>query len=612
MRSCPGTGAATVRRHKTRDVQDWLSRHKLDRATLQRLKDNYEGHIAWLEWQRTQYEEDDADTAEDVDAGKPENMDSLAPCGTAGDEASLRSQRETSAAATEDAQKVEGPGGAVDARLASGKNCDRAAARRESMSEGVHAGAGGQVGDQLVPGDTGVVADGRAAAREGDPEVRGAGEPAAPGSGPSTDGDMCEQTVGVNGVACKAEQADGCAGPGNTEVVPAADTEPGKSGAGEEEGPEIVPGQWGVWKARTRAVVPLGSEPGRFSYEFRMVHVLTDVRNMLAQPRRKGEPASWVGRCVRVFWPDDGVWYSADVVAWRPQTGTHMLLYHADDEEEELDLAAEERQRRLQWLNGADSSSWPAPPQPPLPLGRPPVARSNNSGTQPSCAPAGQQPGLQGRPAIVSPTRDARGAVGAGSDAQLATVAGDGDDRSWGAAAGPTATGTPQGDAAPSGEAAIGWRVEVFWEDGDTWCKGLVEAFEQQLNRHKVHFDDGDMQWVDFSICPVQWLKADAGSEAAQERERTAAGAAEAAAEALAKAQAEAAERARTAPDVVDVVCNGRPAQLLVRETAVIMENGNRVSPTEFERLSGKGAAKKWKVRLFGESVSWSPFHMHG
>lgn len=549
--------------------------------------------MAWLAWQQEQQEEGGAEPAE----GSGEH-------------------------AEREGQAADGAGGAPDSASHSPQpvaapEASEAAGGGDEPAPGVsEMGGGGPLGapaDDVPRGPpegptlADIAQDGAevgAAVQGGSVAVRGPGEPAVLASGAQGAAAGEGQPHGDGAGQGTPVECDGCDGAAPDTATPGGAAEKDKDGAEEEaeEGPEIMPEQWGLWKARSRAVVPLGSEPGRFSYEFRMMHVLLEFRAALALPRRKADPASWVGRCVRVYWPDDGLWYSADVVAWRPRTGTHVLLYHADDEEEELDLAAEERQRRVQWLNGADSLSWPPPPHPPLPLGRPPTSRLSNGDAH-----------LQGRDARAAAAlgargdngegaeRDTLGGVTAGQHGQLLQVKQENGTEAWGAdgsCAGPQgglAAGVAAGSA-PTGEAAVGWRVEVFWAEGDTWCKGLVEAYEEHLTRHKVHFDDGDVQWVDCSMCPVRWLKADARQEAAEERRKAAAASAEAAAEALSKAQAEAAERARSAPDTVDIMCNGRRAQLLVRETAVVMENGNRVSPTEFERLSGKGAAKKWKV----------------
>ncbi|GFR43633.1 hypothetical protein Agub_g4733, partial [Astrephomene gubernaculifera] len=79
----------------------------------------------------------------------------------------------------------------------------------------------------------------------------------------------------------------------------------------------------------------------------------------------------------------------------------------------------------------------------------------------------------------------------------------------------------------------------------------------------------------------------------AAHRGRRAAEAAEAAA-----AAADAAERRRVAPSEIPVVCNGLAGVFLVGPCLVRSGEGRTLSPTEFERIAGKAASKKWKVTL--------------
>ena len=46
------------------------------------------------------------------------------------------------------------------------------------------------------------------------------------------------------------------------------------------------------------------------------------------------------------------------------------------------------------------------------------------------------------------------------------------------------------------------------------------------------------------------------------------------------------------------VVCNNNRAALDVRRMAIVLPSGRDVTPTEFERMCGKGASKKWKASL--------------
>lgn len=50
-------------------------------------------------------------------------------------------------------------------------------------------------------------------------------------------------------------------------------------------------------------------------------------------------------------------------------------------------------------------------------------------------------------------------------------------------------------------------------------------------------------------------------------------------------------------PPFVAVVCNMNRAQFDVKHMSILIDGSRTVTPTEYERLSGKGASKKWKVR---------------
>ena len=51
-------------------------------------------------------------------------------------------------------------------------------------------------------------------------------------------------------------------------------------------------------------------------------------------------------------------------------------------------------------------------------------------------------------------------------------------------------------------------------------------------------------------------------------------------------------------PEQLDVVCNGRQAQLVVRSQRVLF-GGQEISASRFEQLCGKGDAKKWKTSVW-------------
>ncbi|GIL47092.1 hypothetical protein Vafri_4003, partial [Volvox africanus] len=61
-------------------------------------------------------------------------------------------------------------------------------------------------------------------------------------------------------------------------------------------------------------------------------------------------PEACVGHCCRIYWTGDNEWYDADVQVYDEQTGRHFLWYHLDEATEWIDLGAEEREGRIQWL----------------------------------------------------------------------------------------------------------------------------------------------------------------------------------------------------------------------------------------------------------------------
>ena len=65
-----------------------------------------------------------------------------------------------------------------------------------------------------------------------------------------------------------------------------------------------------------------------------------------------------------------------------------------------------------------------------------------------------------------------------------------------------------------------------------------------------------------------------------------------------------AAALAQQAPGRVDVICSSLRALFNVRSGQIELSTGGIVSPSEFERLAGKGSAKKWKasVRVLKEN----------
>jgi hypothetical protein len=56
-------------------------------------------------------------------------------------------------------------------------------------------------------------------------------------------------------------------------------------------------------------------------------------------------------------------------------------------------------------------------------------------------------------------------------------------------------------------------------------------------------------------------------------------------------------------PPYVRVVCGDQLGNFDVKRMCIIMDGNKDVSPTEFERLAGKAASKKWKASIRVDKV---------
>lgn len=479
-----------------------------------------------------------------------------------------------------EADQVQGVG---DTRMASsGRDNANNAGRESAVNSGhIDADSGPRTNPDATAAEAGATATADTCISDVKAEPSPAGETPASTAEPDVKPIATTSVRSGDGDTANAAQPDAKPDADALTVKPDAEGSGAGTGAPEEgaatqEPPDgLTPLPSGSWKARVGSLVPLASEFCRLSYEYKAQHAITCLRDALSKPVGSKDPIGLLGKPVRVFWPDDGVWYTAEVISWHPETKMHTLLYHDDDDEEQLDLVAEDKAGRLQWLHGASSTEWSTIPVPRI--------RGNNAFGAPLHATHRLSADTAAASGSAGPTYDS----GANGISAVPST-------TQGGVEHPTKTET--GEPIPQGHLSMGWRVEVFWEESQTWFKGVVESYDKNVERHRVVFDDGEQQWVDFSLYPVKWWKPDAREEAAVARQEHTAKARALADEALAKAQAEAAERAQNAPDQVRIVCNNHYAQLLVRQTTVITDSGQRLSPTEFERMSGKGAAKKWKV----------------
>ena len=160
------------------------------------------------------------------------------------------------------------------------------------------------------------------------------------------------------------------------------------------------------------------------------------------------------------------------------------------------------------------------------------------------------------------------------------------------------------------GKAAVGQKVAIWWPDDHAWYHGRIQGFQVARGEHLVHYEDNEVEWLDLAKERVLWkdLPGSPVTPFSSATDADASAAAEVPAEsgmlALAVAAPKAAEPAAPAvpkgpvPDTVPIVCNSSRAIFDVKRTCILLGEGRECTPTEFERLAGKGASKKWKASL--------------
>lgn len=169
---------------------------------------------------------------------------------------------------------------------------------------------------------------------------------------------------------------------------------------------------------------------------------------------------------------------------------------------------------------------------------------------------------------------------------------------------------TSDAAVAPQGKAAVGHQVSIWWPDDHAWYNGRIQGFQAIKGEHLVHYDDNEVEWLNLAKERVKWMDipgqptlpdapptaADAPATAAAPLDADPAAPVEAAATAV-EPTAPAVPRGPV-PDTVPIVCNNSRAVFDVKRTCVLLGEGRECTPTEFERLAGKGASKKWKASL--------------
>ena len=160
------------------------------------------------------------------------------------------------------------------------------------------------------------------------------------------------------------------------------------------------------------------------------------------------------------------------------------------------------------------------------------------------------------------------------------------------------------------GKGAVGQKVAIWWPDDSAWYHGRIQGFQVARGEHLVHYEDNEVEWLDLAKERVLWKDlpgspitpfssaTDADASAAAEVPTASGMLALVAAAPNAEEPVAPAVPQGPVPDTVPIVCNSSRAIFNVKRTCILLGEGRECTPTEFERLAGKGASKKWKASL--------------
>ena len=173
-----------------------------------------------------------------------------------------------------------------------------------------------------------------------------------------------------------------------------------------------------------------------------------------------------------------------------------------------------------------------------------------------------------------------------------------------------TSVSASEDPVAPQGKAAVGHQVAIWWPDDFAWYHGRIQGFQASKGEHLIHYDDNEVEWLNLAKERVQWkdlpgqpMLPDAPPTAA-EPASTAAAPPSTDLQMAEEEPSTAVEPAAPAvprgpvPETVPIVCNNSRATFDVKRTCILLGEGRECTPTEFERLAGKGASKKWKASI--------------
>jgi hypothetical protein len=277
-----------------------------------------------------------------------------------------------------------------------------------------------------------------------------------------------------------------------------------------------------------------------------------------AQPPPELTPAGQdaVGWRVGVFWPDVGVYYYGQLIAFNAAEGTHIVVYD-DGEQESLQL----QQARLDWVTAAGHAASQT------------ARDAHDAYTQ------------QREVALLrKQQRELRRQQRELLQMQRA------------------AAGQPNGPASTEVMLQLQQQLQQIYSELHQagWQQGMPvpPAYHQQLQQlaaARQQLAAQSAAAVGHPQAPSPHMK-QAMQQAAQHIQPPRS--AEPASEGLPAAPKPPAGPKPDAPKQVDVICGTNNGVFDCLRTAVITSSGSQISPTEFERISGKGASKKWKCTI--------------
>ena len=139
----------------------------------------------------------------------------------------------------------------------------------------------------------------------------------------------------------------------------------------------------------------------------------------------------------------------------------------------------------------------------------------------------------------------------------------------------------------PYGAEILGKNLAAWTAGSCSQCiQGTIMRYRETDGDHCVAFEDGHEEWIDLNSENVAWNaeeslftlrrpRPDSSSQQMEEQEPPVS--------------------SSELPERIEVFCKEFSATFLVKEKMILSDQGLRMTPRDFERAAGKGAAKKWK-----------------